>query len=174
MMLHFISNHLTYASLVLRSGVSQTWTCLFAHPFCSSVQCSWASKEQSHRVETKNQALWISEPFTLIQLCRNLQPEQELWGNCSLPSPAARYAILFSVEMFIRICAVGPVAYFCSTGLVNPPGLLLIKVGWSFWNFEKYFHVYWYFRYFLLFPGKCLIGEYPYPDVAWVHSSNNG
>ena len=63
----------------------------------------------------------ISEPFTLIQLCRNLQPEQELWGNCSLPSPAARYAILFSVEMFIRICAVGPVAYFCSTGLVKPP-----------------------------------------------------
>ena len=113
----------------------------------------------------------ISEPFTLIQLCRNLQPEQELWGNCSLPSPAARYAILFSVEMFIRICAVGPVAYFCSTGLVKPPGRIFgcvspLKVGWSFSNFEKW--------YFLLFPGKCLIGEYPYPDIAWVHSGNNG
>ena len=29
---------------------------------------------------------------------------------------AARYALLFSVEMFIRICAVGPLSYFWSSG----------------------------------------------------------
>jgi len=41
------------------------------------------------------------------------------------------YAILFSVEMFIRICAVGPMGYFCSTGAGwNWMDVLVVVPAW--------------------------------------------